>query len=274
MVEKNSEEDEGSARWVLACELRRLRESSGRSLAQLADEINCDRTYLHRLETGERLSKLPVMEALDQVYGTGGLLVRLWKLARLDAFKDKYRLFMQLEAKATIMQKYATVVPGLLQTEDFARVALSSAPAPISPEELEESVAARLGRQELLHRTPPPDVRIILDESALRRPARDAKIWHDQLSRIVDVARDPHMTVQVIPFAAGLHGLMGGSLSLLWMAEGSGVAYLEGNNSGDLIEDPRDVARYRLAYDRLRDAALSPPDSAAFMRQLVEDSRP
>ncbi len=110
MVEKNSE-DEGSARWVLACELRRLRESSGRSLARLADEIKYDRTYLHRLETGERLSKLPVMEALDRTYGTGGLLVRLWGLARLDAFKDKYREFMQLEAKATIMHKYASGRP-------------------------------------------------------------------------------------------------------------------------------------------------------------------
>ncbi|MGX1755464.1 helix-turn-helix domain-containing protein [Streptomyces lydicus] len=102
MVEKNSEEYEGSARWVLACELQRLREESGKSLAQLSEETNYDRTYLHRLETGERLSKRPVMEALDRVYGTGELLVRLWGLARLDAFKDKYREFMRLEAKAVI----------------------------------------------------------------------------------------------------------------------------------------------------------------------------
>ncbi|MEU8679891.1 hypothetical protein [Streptomyces sp. NPDC048611] len=67
------------------------------------------------------------MEVLDQIYGTGGLLVRLWGLARLDAFKDKYREFMRLEAKATIMQKYAMVVPGLPQTEDFAREALALA---------------------------------------------------------------------------------------------------------------------------------------------------
>ncbi|KOG41508.1 helix-turn-helix domain-containing protein [Streptomyces decoyicus] len=273
MVEKNSE-DEGSARWVLACELRRLRESSGRSLARLADEIKYDRTYLHRLETGERLSKLPVMEALDRTYGTGGLLVRLWGLARLDAFKDKYREFMQLEAKAVILHAYVATIPGLLQNEDFARVVLSSAPTPISPDELEENIAARMGRQDVLHRDPPLTVRIILDESALRRPAPDDKVWYDQLTRIVEVAATPHVTIQVLPFSAGLHGLMEGSLSLLWMADGSAVAYLEGNKSGDLIEEPTDVAQYRLAYDRLRDAALTPHDSAVFMRQLVEDSRP
>ncbi|MEU5546714.1 helix-turn-helix transcriptional regulator [Streptomyces sioyaensis] len=274
MVEKNSEKGEGSARWVLACELRRLRESSGRSLAQLADEANYDRTYLHRLETGERLSKLPVMKVLDRTYGTGELLVNLWGLARLDDFKDKYRSFMQLEAKAMILHAYVATIPGLLQNEDFARVSLSSAPTPISSDELEKNVAARMGRQEVLHRDPPLTVRIILDESALRRPAPDAKVWYDQLTRIVDAADNPHVTIQVLPFSAGLHGLMEGSLSLLWMADGSAVAYLEGNKSGDLIEEPEEVAQYRLAYDRLRDAALTPHDSAVFMRQLAEDSRP
>lgn len=274
MVEKNSEEYEGSARWVLACELQRLREASGKSLAQLSEETNYDRTYLHRLETGERLSKLPVMEALDRVYGTGGLLVRLWGLARLDAFKDKYREFMKLEAKAVIMHAYVGTIPGLLQSEDFARVALSSAPTPISPDELEEKIAARMGRQEVLHRDPPLTARIILDESALRRPPPDAKVWYEQLTRVVGVAETPHVTIQALPFSAGLHGLMEGSLSLLWMADGSAVAYLEGNKSGDLIEESEEVAQYRLAYDRLRDAALTPHDSAVFMRQLVEDSRP
>ncbi|RXS64990.1 XRE family transcriptional regulator [Streptomyces sp. TM32] len=273
MVEHNPE-DEDSARAVLASELRHLRGTSGRSLAQLADETNYDRTYLHRLETGERLSKLPVMETLDQVYATGGLLVRLWKLARLDAFKDKYRLFMQLEAKAVIMQKYEVVVPGLLQTEEFARVVLSSAPTPISSDELEEAVAARLGRQELLRRDPPPSVRIILDESALRRPALDPKVWHEQLTRIADAAEAPNMAIQVLPFSAGVHDLMGGSLSLLWMPDGSSVAYREGNRSGELIEEAAEVTRFRLSYDRLRDMALSLRESAAFIGQLVEDSRP
>ncbi|MFI0153299.1 helix-turn-helix domain-containing protein [Streptomyces lydicus] len=273
MVEKNSE-NEDSARWVLACELRRLREASGRSLAQLAEETNYDRTYLHRLETGERLSKLPVMEALDAVYGTGELLVRLWRLARLDAFKSKYRLFMQYEAKATILHSYVISVPGLLQTEDFARVVLSSSPTPIGPDALQEAVAARLGRQELLLRDRPPSIRIILDEAALRRPAPDPAVWHAQLVRIAEAAAMPNVTIQVLPFAAAVHSLMGGSLWLLWMADGSSVAYLEGNKSGELLDEPTDVERYRLSYDRLRDAALPPCDSRTFIERLVEDSKP
>lgn len=273
VVEKNSEE-EGSARWVLACELRRLRESSGRSLAQLADEINYDRTYLHRLETGERLSKLPVMEALDRVYGTGELLVSLWKLARLDAFADRYKLFMKYEAKAVIMHKYMLGIPGLLQTEDYARLVLSSAPSPMCPNELEELVAARIGRQDLLSTSPPPSLRVILDEAALMRPSADARIWRGQLSHLIGASELPNITIQVLSFAAGPHDLMGGSLSLLWTTDGAAVAYLEGNKSGDLIEDPAEVVQLRLSYDHLRDMALSPPDSIALIKQLLEDSRP
>ncbi|WP_336047420.1 helix-turn-helix domain-containing protein [Streptomyces sp. CA2R101] len=275
MVEKNSEEYEGSARWVLACELQRLREESGKSLAQLSEETNYDRTYLHRLETGERLSKRPVMEALDRVYGTGELLVRLWGLARLDAFKDKYREFMECEAKATIMHKYMMVIPGILQTEDYARVVLSSVPSLLTnPDEVDELVAARMGRQELLVRSPAPSIRVIFDESVLRRPTVDRRIWHEQLARIAGAAEAPNLTIQVLRFDAGVHDLMGGSLSLLWMVDGSGVAYLEGNKSGGLVEEPEEVAKYRLSYDRLRDLALPPPASAAFIQQLVEDSTP
>ncbi|MFG2397965.1 helix-turn-helix domain-containing protein [Streptomyces lydicus] len=116
MVELRFEEED-MARQVLTGQLRRLREASGKSLAQLAGETNYDRTYLNRLENGARLSKLAVMEALDALYDTGGLLADLWKLAQRDAFKDKYQAFMQCEASAVINHKYSLGIPGLLQTE-------------------------------------------------------------------------------------------------------------------------------------------------------------
>jgi hypothetical protein len=151
---------------------------------------------------------------------------------------------------------------------------LSLSPTAVSSDELEDDVVARIGRQELLRPTPPPSVRIILDEAVLRRPAPDPKVWHDQLARIEDAAKGPTMTIQVLPLSAGVQGLNGGPLSLLWMADGSAVAYLEGNRSGELIEESAEIERYRLSYDRLRDAALPPCDSSAFIEQLVEDSRP
>ncbi|MFF8896353.1 helix-turn-helix domain-containing protein [Streptomyces lydicus] len=273
MVELHFEEGD-MARQVLAGQLRRLREASGKSLAQLAGETNYDRTYLNRLENGERLSKLSVMEALDAIYGTGGLLAELWKLAQRDAFKDKYQAFMQREATAAVTHKYSLGIPGLLQTEAYARALMSSAPMPPSAEVLDEWVAARLGRQSVLRRDPPLSVRFIIDESALRRPAADRGVWREQLSHLVTASEQRNITIQVLLLAAGDHDLVGGHLSLLWMPDGSSVAYLEGSKSGGLVEDPDKVTRYRVSYERLRDMALSPPDSASFIAQLVEESSP
>ncbi|MEU7254837.1 helix-turn-helix transcriptional regulator [Streptomyces rimosus] len=273
MAVRDSEAEEESAREVLARELQRLRGASGKSLAQLSDEVNYDRTYLSRLENGERLSKREVMETLDRAYGTDQLLVGLWKLARRETFPDRYKRFMWYEAMATFMHKYMMVMPGLLQTEEYARAVLSSAPTPIDTDELDELVVARMGRQEMLSRSEPPSLRVILDESVLGRPLADDGAWQRQLAHLVGAAEEPNITLQVLPLNAGVHDLMGGSLSLLWMADGTTVAYLEGNKSGDLIEEAAEVAQYRRSYEHLRDLALQPGDSVAFIKRLLEDSR-
>ncbi|MFC8867915.1 helix-turn-helix domain-containing protein [Streptomyces sp. NPDC057148] len=265
-----------SGRSVLGRTLRFLREKEGKSLGQLADESGYDKSYLSRLESGERLSKVTVMEDLDGYYGTGGLLVSLWKLARIDAFKDKYKEFMRLEETARIMHRYAPNVPGLLQTEELAREVLSGHQATEQDREaVEEQVAARLGRQLLLSRQPAPTVRFIIDELALRRPSVSAGTWAEQVRHIESVAEWPNVVVQVLPFSAGIHPLMGkGSLTLLWQADGSAVAYTEGDSGGLLMDDPGDVLRHRLSYDRLRDLALSPSDSLTFIRDVLEEHRP
>lgn len=264
-----------SGRAVLGRTLRFLREKAGKSLGQLADESGYDKSYLCRLESGERLSKVTVMEDLDGYYGSGDLLVSLWKLARIDAFKDKYKEYMRLEAAARLIHVYTPNIPGLLQTEDFAREMLSRPRATGQDRDaVEEQVAARLGRQLLLSRNPVPSARFIIDESAFRRPSANAEVWNAQLLHIEAVAQWPQLAVHVLPFSAGVHDLVGkGSLTLLWQADGSAVAYTEGDSSGLLMEDPDDVLRHRLSYDQLRDLALPPSDSLAFIRDVLEEHR-
>lgn len=263
--------NEDSARGALGSTLRYLREKAGKSLSQLADDTNYDKSYLYRLEAAERISKRPVMEDLDAYYETGDLLVRLWKLARTEVFKDGYKMFMRYESTATIMHKYMLTIPGLLQTEAYARAVLSLWPGR-SEEDLEEQVAARIGRQDLLHRTPPPNIRVILDESVLRCPVADQKVWANQLTHLRFSAEQPCITLQVLPLAAGFHSLKGyGSLSLLWQADGNGVVYLEGNASGELLDEAGDLQKYRLAYDQVRDLALAPSESVAFIERVIEE---
>ncbi|MEU9201051.1 helix-turn-helix transcriptional regulator [Streptomyces sp. NPDC048332] len=266
--------DEESGRAALGRALRYLREKAGLSLGQLAEKTSYDKSYLYRLEVSQRLSKLAVMEDLDRFYDSGGLLVQLWKVARKEVFKDRYKEFMRLEPTARIMHKFALGIPGLLQTEEVARELLSGAQETDAEAELvEEQVIARMGRQQLLHRKPAPSVRIIMDEYALRRPVADSKSWDEQLTHLIDMGETASVVLQVLPFAAGAHHLMDGSLTLLWQDDASAVAYTEGNGCAELIEDPAAVTRYRLSYDRLRDLALPPPESTAFIRGVLEEHR-
>ncbi|MFE1029334.1 DUF5753 domain-containing protein [Streptomyces sp. NPDC058818] len=215
------------------------------------------------------------MEDLDGYYGAGDLLVSLWKVARIDAFKDKYKEYMRLETTARVMHKYTPNVPGLMQTEGFARGVVQTSDNGAGPRcAVEEQVAARLGRQLLLSKRPAPSVRFVIDELAFRRPAAGPETWDGQLMHIEAAAQQPNVVVQVLPFSAGVHDLMGkGSLTLLWQGDGSAVAYREGDSGGLLMDDLGDVLHHRLSYDRLRDLALSPSDSLAFIRDVLEEHR-
>ncbi|WP_069627113.1 helix-turn-helix domain-containing protein [Streptomyces niveus] len=263
-----------SARQMLAKELARLREESGKSLATLGEETTYDRAYLHKLETGARVGSPGVIAALSAVYGTGDRLTMLWQLAREDAFADKYKRFMELEAKATVQYAYSVgAIHGLLQTEGYAREVFE-ATRPRDENELAEEVAARLGRQDLLRREDAPHFRAVLDESVLRRKTRDPKEWVRQLEHLLEASRLPNVTLQVLPFEAGPHALLGTSVTILWLPDGRAVAYTEDAHSGKLIEDPSEVEKLRLSYDLLRDLALSPRDSVAFIERLLEENKP
>jgi hypothetical protein len=109
----------------------------------------------------------------------------------------------------------------------------------------EQPQALRMGRQELLYREPATSMRVILDEGALRRPVPEAKVWADQLSRLLDAAELPSVALQVLPHAAGVHDLMNSHLTLLWQRVGDPVAYVEGNSFGESIDDPDKVLSFR-----------------------------
>jgi transcriptional regulator with XRE-family HTH domain len=259
-----------SAREMLADELTRLRSESGLSLRQLADKLGWDHAHLHNMEHGKSRGSEGVIEALDVFYGTTPLLKRLWTLAKATPFRDKYQRYMDLESEARVMQQYSpSIIPGLLQTEAYARELLRA--SGLAGDELDEQVSARLGRQGKLTEEPVVDFRAIVHEAALRCPLSDLRAWRTQLAHLVAMAERPNVTVQVLRLDARLHGLTNTDTMILWQPKGSCVAYTETGYSGDLAEDPGDVERLRLAYDHLRDLALSPRDSVAFIQMLLED---
>ncbi|WP_414169424.1 helix-turn-helix domain-containing protein [Streptoverticillium reticulum] len=261
-----------SARDLFGAELRRHREQGGLSLEGLAKVIRYSRSHLARIEAAESMPPLGLAEVLDAQFGTGKLFTALYKIALREAHPDKYRRRMELEAKARCIKEYAgCFVPGLLQTEDYART-LFRVCDPARPEDrVEELVTLRMGRQALLHLTRPPELSYIIDEAVLRRPFGGHDIWQAQLTTIAEVAVGSTSLVQILPFNHGEHALLGGHLTLLTAENGTTVAYEESTTTSKELDEPALVTRHRRAYERLSACALSPSDSAAFIKAVIEE---
>lgn len=253
-------------------ELRLLRTRRGDSLRALGERLGWDWSLFGKMENGETLGGPEVVQALDQHYGTPGLLLALWELAVSDQtqFRERYRRYMALEAEATSLWHFAvSVLPGLLQTSGYAREVLAA--GGLKGEELEQQVEARMGRRELLEGDDAPPFRTILSEAVLRTPLRDAGEWRAQLEYLGEVAEGSGVTVQVLPFSAGMHGLDSTAMMFLRLPDGRTVAYTENAYRGELIEENVPVERLQRAYDAVRDLAMSPAESRKFILRMLEE---
>jgi transcriptional regulator with XRE-family HTH domain len=263
-----------SARHYFGAEQRRYRESAQLSLVQLAGIVNSSKSTLARIETAELMPPPDLPDRLDAAFGTDRHFHGLYELAKREAHPDQYRRFMDFEAQAEVVENYEPhVVPGLLQTREYARTQLSLREE-LTPEQVEERVNARLSRQDRLRSAAPPLRWAIIDESVLRRRVGSKECTYKQLARLLDEVDTPDSKVQVMPFSAGLHYLVGGSLTLLTNPRGSTVAYEEGIELGHLYEDRDSVKKWRRRYEVLRANALPPAASAELIREAMEDFKP
>ncbi|GGS18805.1 transcriptional regulator [Streptomyces aureoverticillatus] len=254
-------------------ELRALRAQRGESLRQLGEALGWDWSLFGKMEKGETLGGPEVVQALDQYYGTPGLLLALWELAVGDPtqFREQYRRYMALEAEAVSLWHFAvSVLPGLLQTEGYAYEVLAAGGT--KGEELIRQVDARLGRRVLLAGDDPPHFRTILSEAVLRTPLRDPEAWREQLEHLAYVANRSSMTLQVLPHDVGLHGLISTDVMFLRLLDGRTVAYTENARHGELVQENASVERLQRAYDSMRDLALSATESRKFIERILEEA--
>ncbi|WP_308376818.1 helix-turn-helix transcriptional regulator [Streptomyces sp. ISL-99] len=242
------------------------------SLDRLAEIVNYSSSHLSRIEAAEHMPPPDLSEKLDAAFGTDGHFARLYGIARHEWFPDRYRKRMELEEQAQVIAEYAGhVVPGLLQTDAYARALFKVGNPRGSDDEINEKVRARLSRQAILTADTAPDLSVIMDEAAIRRPIGGPEVMRGQLAELLPRVDAPTSVIQVLPFAHGEHALLGGSLTLLTLAGGAMVAYEEGINSGALIEDPDTVSTRLRSYDLLRAHALSPRRTAALIRSAMEE---
>lgn len=266
----------------LAGELRRLREAAELTIDEVGEKLECSASKISRIETGHvGVTPRDVRDMLE-LYGLMGdereALVQLAREARKRGWWHAYNevftgTFVGLEADASSLRAYqALLVPGLLQTERYARTVIRALRPDADETELKRRVAARMARQELLTDPAPPEYWAVIDEAVLRRRVGGCEVMAEQVSRLLEVARLPHVTLQVVPFGAGAHPGMEGPFLILGFPEQADpdVVYVDSTSSGLYLEMPDDVRRYTLMFDHLRATALKPDDSVELIAESAE----
>jgi len=253
--------DPPAALVAFAEELRAHRAQAGISRDELAAKVSYSPSLIAMIETGRRSPSRKLAELLDVVFSLPGTFARLEKRLRDVPFPASFRPFVPHEAEATALRSYEnSLVPGLFQTEAYARAVLSTRPN-TALDAIEELVAARLQRQEVLGREEPPLIWSLIDEATLYREVGTPEVMYAQLRHLADLSRRPNVTVQVVPYSAGPHSGLLGAFVIAELDDSPPIAYLETAAEGETVEDPSVLARLALTFDNLRSKAL--PDVAS-----------
>ncbi|MFI7233693.1 helix-turn-helix domain-containing protein [Streptomyces cyaneofuscatus] len=254
--------------------VRKLREAAGLTQAEVGVLTHVVGSRITQIEraTGAKPT-LELTRALDRELVADDLLIDLWPYVYRETFPDWSQAFIAYSARAAVIREYAShAVPGLLQTPEYARALLSVGHSLRDAEHLEERVAARLDRQIRLTGPGRPQLWIILDEAVLRRPVGGSGVMCGQLEKLLRMAEEPNITVQVLPFDQGEHGALGGSLTVLVMPDGSEVAYTEGAHHGQLTEEPDEIETHRTAIQQA--IAKGGPSAYAVRHDRIERTWP
>ncbi|WKU04204.1 helix-turn-helix transcriptional regulator [Micromonospora sp. HUAS LYJ1] len=263
-------EDERTADLIRA-QLRRQRALAGWNQEELGRRTNYSASTISAVETGTRAMDLPFATRADEVLETGGLFVSLLGMAARNRQPSWFKPWLEAERFAQQLRYFnPTLVPGLLQTANYARAVLRFDDT--RPEdEVEEQVGFRMERQEILTKARPPQVVAVIDESALRR--RDA-IMGEQLAHLLKMAELPHIHVHVIPADAGLHVGLSGPLALARSADGNWVGHLENQLAGLVVDGEDGMATLLARWEIVRGVALPQALSVALVKEVESQHGP
>lgn len=281
-------QDPSIQRKRLRTELRKARESAGMRQGDVAKAMDWSPSKLIRIEGGQVSISTNDLRALLDHYKIKDSrrttsLLELAKTSRGTSFYDQYnsvlkpgfRDYLAYEGAASGIRQYDPVlVPGLLQTEEYARTILDFAFG-LDEDDIENAWAVRQHRQEAIHeREDPPEMSFVLDEAALRRRVgRDGRTMVRQLERLKDYAGQPNVTARVLPFAAGAHPGMAGNFILLEFDEADldDLVHLESVDDITIRDNPELIARFVERFEKLEALSLSPEDSVVFFDKLIAE---
>jgi len=273
------------ARWQLGSQLKTMREAAKITQIQIADVLGCSESKIYKIESGDvGINRGDLLVMLDRYHLTDeqqretafdlqkqGKQRGWW--AKYGTIPNNYSMYVGLEGAATEVRNFElAVVPGLLQTEDYAR-AITTAAFPDQPDEAERRVELRMARQVCLTEDPPLRFWGIVDEGVLHRRTGGEDVMRAQLRHLVDLSRRPNITLQVLPYSEGWHPGTTGSFSVLEFPDAvhSPVAYIESQAGDVYLEREDDLRRVTLTYTHLQTAAISQAKSRELIAAIARD---
>ncbi|MEV5507886.1 helix-turn-helix domain-containing protein [Streptomyces orinoci] len=270
----------------LGAELRRLRESAGKKIEDVAEHLECSMSKISRVETGQAPIKARDVRELLAWFGVEDPLqveavMQIHKDAQQQGWWAHYEevlpsgmaTYAGLESDAVALRAYEPIfVHGLLQTEDYAR-AVIAAVRPGEPEEVERLVRFRVQRQDLLSRRPDPlELWVVVEEAALRRPVGGKEVMAAQIKHLIHAAALPNVTIQVMPTAKGAHAAMAGTFALMeFGTKAPTIVYVDSIAGNVYLEKERDVRKFIQTFDLVRAAGPDPQDTPAILENIARE---
>ncbi|MFE7836405.1 Scr1 family TA system antitoxin-like transcriptional regulator [Streptomyces sp. NPDC057474] len=256
-------------------ELKRHRENAALTQVELGSRVFVSGGYIGQFEQAIRRPQLDVAQRIDEELQTEGFFERTWrKLIDDKRYADYFAAVVELERTATKICEFApTLVPGLLQTAEYARAVTLAANPFVTDEYVEEKVTARLERAHILKDATRPEYWAILHETTLRVPVGGPAAMARQLDHIAALGRARRLLAMVLQYSGGACASMAGMMQLMEFEDAPPTLYTETSFSGDLLDSPTVVKRAQRAYDLIRGAALSPEASLALIESAAEDFR-
>jgi transcriptional regulator with XRE-family HTH domain len=277
MLDNGDDDRSKTPEGVFGKALKHFREQAGLSLSQLAALSSYSTTVISKIENGRRPPAENFPERMDAItqLETHGHLSLLWgwlkESVRQRAYPGWFGPWPTYEIKATVLRTYEPLlVPGLFQTEDYARAVLRTR-LNITEEEIEETVEGRVARQGILSGEKPPMVWAMIDESVLRRPVGGQYVMREQVNRLAEAARRPNVVIQFIPMKIGAsEGLRGGGFVVAEFADHAPVAYQDTAVRGMIIDSADDVASLMVMWDTIKTEALPRAASADVIEEAAK----
>ncbi|MBB5907176.1 helix-turn-helix domain-containing protein [Actinoalloteichus hymeniacidonis] len=274
--------------WQVAESCKNYRDAAGLTIEEAAERLRSrsarwSRSKIQRLETRLYAPQPTEIEQLTAGYGVpadeAAALVQMAREARqkgwwqTSAIPKHFQTFVGLEAAATEIRQFdLALIPGLLQTSDYARALMAAIEPATPPDVLEHLVAGRMSRQQVLTRADPPHLSVIMSEAVLHCQVGSRRVWRGQLERLLEAIDSQNIVIQILPFTAGPHPGLEGSFEVLSLPDlACDVGFAEGTIGSLYMESPEDVRRCVMRFATLSTVALLPDASAALVSSVLKE---